>query len=101
MNQEDYREKVIIFKQNLNKECHTYGWSSAERCATQLYVNNLNLEDENMYLYEEMNRYKNNYETMINSEIKNIINDLTDKVIKNNNQKYSNKFIVKIIKNEN
>jgi|TARA_B110000902_G_C14069831_1_gene498836 hypothetical protein len=101
MNQVDYREKVIIFKQNLNKECHTYGWSSAERCATQLYVNNLNLEDENMYLYEEMNRYKNNYETMINSEIKNIINDLTDKVIKNNNQKYSNKFIVKIIKNEN
>ena len=101
MNQEDYREKVIIFKQNLNKECHTYGWSSAERCATQLYVNNLNLEDENMYLYEEMNRYKNNYETMINSEIKNIINDLTDKVIKNNNQKHSNKFIVKIIKNEN
>jgi hypothetical protein len=54
-----------------------------------------------MYLYEEMNRYKNNYETMINSEIKNIINDLSDKVIKNNNQKYSNKFIVKIIKNEN
>jgi hypothetical protein len=45
MNQVDYREKVIIFKQNLNKECHTYGWSSAERCATQLYVNNLNLED--------------------------------------------------------
>ena len=85
----------------LEDECFTYGWGRGLRCASQLYADNLNLEDENDILYYKMEKYKKKYEMMIDTEIKGIINDLTEKVVKDNESIKSNKYIVKIIKHEN
>jgi len=94
-------KKIFIFQRKLEDECFTYGWGRGLRCASQLYADNLNLEDENDILYYKMEKYKKKYEMMIDTEIKGIINDLTEKVVKDNESIKSNKYIVKIIKHEN
>ena len=94
-------KKVFIFERKLEDECYTYGWGRGLRCASQLYADNLHLEEENDILYYKMEKYKDKYETMIDIEIKTIIDDLTDKVIMENESIKSNKYIVKIIKHEN
>ena len=94
-------KKIFIFQRKLEDECFTYGWGRGLRCASQLYADNLNLEDENDILYYKMEKYKKKYEMLIDTEIKGIINDLTEKVVKDNESIKSNKYIVKIIKHEN
>ena len=101
MNPEEIRGKVILFQKELEEECYTYGWNRAMQSAAQLYVNNISIEEENDILYYKMEKYKNKYGMMIDTEIKSIIDDLTETVIKENEQIQSNKYIVKIIKNEN
>ena len=101
MNPEVIREKVILFQKELEEECYSYGWHRAMQSAAQLYVNNLSLEEENDILYYKMEKYKDKYEMMIDIEMKSIINDLTETVIKANESIQSNKYIVKIIKHEN
>ena len=101
MNPEVIREKVILFQKELEDECYSYGWHKAMQSAAQLYVNNLSLEYENDILYYKMAKYKKKYEMMIENEIKDIMNDLTEKVINSTEPNCSNKYIVKIIKHEN
>ena len=99
MNSEDIQEKIFIFERNLNEECYTYGWGRGLRRALNLYEENLNLEEENDILYYKMDKYKKasqRLQKIVDSEIKDVMNDLTEKVIKNNEPIQSNKFIVKI-----
>jgi len=106
MNPENIREKVIIFQKELEDECYTYGWYRAMQSAAQLYVNNLSIEEENDILYYKMNKYKKESKKLhgiIDSEIKHIMDELTDKIINNEGgeSKQSNKYMVKIIEHEN
>ena len=100
MNPEVIREKVILFQTELEEECYSYGWHRAMQSAAQLYVNNLSLEEENDILYYKMEKYKDKYETMIDIEIEYVINDLIEKIV-TIEPKQLNKYIVKIIKDEN
>jgi len=83
MNPEVIREKVILFQKELEEECYSYGWHRAMESAAQLYVNNISLEEENDILYYKMKKYKKKYEMIIENEIKDIMNDLTEKVVTN------------------
>jgi len=93
-------KKIFIFQRKLEDECHTYGWGRGLRCASQLYADNLNHEEENDILYYKMEKYKDKYEMMIDIEMKSIINDLIEKIV-TIEPKQLNKYIVKIIKDEN
>lgn len=99
MDLEGIQKKVFTFERKLNEECYTYGWGRGLRCAANLYEENLNLEEENDILYYKMEKYKNKYETMIDIEIKSIIDDLTNKII-HNEEESKNKYIVKILNND-
>jgi len=46
MNPVDIPEKVYIFEQNLNKECYSYGWGRGIRTASNLYSDNLEIQEE-------------------------------------------------------
>ena len=83
MNPEVIREKVILFQKELEEECYSYGWHRAMESAAQLYVNNISLEEENDILYYKMTKYKTKYEMIIENEIKDIMNDLTEKIVTN------------------
>jgi hypothetical protein len=55
-----------------------------------LYSDNLNLEEENDILYYKMNKYKNEskkLQEMIDREIIHLMNELTDTIIHNEDQK--------------
>ena len=101
MDPEIISNKVLLFQRELEDECYTYGWSRALQSASQLYVNNLNIEEENDILFYKMDKYKNKYEKMIDIEIKSIINGLIEKIVTISEPKQLNKYIVKIIKDEN
>ena len=86
----DIQQKLVTFEQNLNEECYTYGWGRGLRCALNLYSDNLNLEEENDILYYKMNKYKNEskkLQEMIDREIIHLMNELTDTIIHNEEQK--------------
>jgi len=106
MDPEVNSKKVFIFQEKIEDECYRYGYSSAIQSATQLYVDNLNLEEENMDLYYKWINIKNESDILkkiIDSEIKDVMNDLTDKIVSNERgeSNQSSKYIVKIIKNKN
>ena len=100
MDPEIISNKVLLFQKELEEECYTYGWNRAMQSAAQLYVNNISLEEENDILYYKMEKYKDKYETMIDIEIEYVINDLIEKIV-TIEPKQLNKYIVKIIKDEN
>ena len=105
MDPEVNSKKVFIFQKKLEDEVYTYGWDRALRSAFQLYVDNLNLEEENEILYYKMEKYKKESKKLhgiIDCEIKHIIDELTDKIISEEEQPpQSNKYMVRILKNEN
>ena len=90
MDPKDIQQKLFTFEQNLNEECYTYGWGRGLRCALNLYSDNLNLEEENDILYSKMNKYKQEsirLQEIIDREIIHLMNELTDTIIHNEEQR--------------
>jgi len=74
MNSQVLEEKLIIFENDLTKECHSYGWVRAMRKSSALYEETLFLKIENEKLFREINHYKKEM-------ISDIVNELCDKVV--------------------
>tara|TARA_B110000967_G_scaffold202195_1_gene240626 strand:- start:58 stop:309 length:252 start_codon:yes stop_codon:yes gene_type:complete len=51
-------EKLIIFEDELLKECHSYGWVRAQHCSSKLYEETLMLKLENDTLKKDINKYQ-------------------------------------------
>jgi len=64
MDLEGNEKKVFIFERKLDKECYTYGWGRGLRCATNLYRDNLSLEEDNEILHNKLDKYKKEIERL-------------------------------------
>jgi len=64
MDLEGNEKKVFLFERKLGQECHTYGWGRGLRCASNLYEDNLNLEQEIEILHNKLDKYKKEIERL-------------------------------------
>jgi hypothetical protein len=51
-------DKIRKFKVSLSCAYHTYGWGCVLRTASNLYEDNLNLEEENIVMNAKLDKYK-------------------------------------------
>jgi hypothetical protein len=58
MNSDKMKDKLYKFKVNMSCAYHTYGWGIILRTASNLYEDNLNLEEEHLVLNDKLDKYK-------------------------------------------
>jgi len=71
-------ESVLSFERSLEKECKKYGYDRGLRKASQLYKDNLNLEDKLIEKEIEIKEYKNKIE-----HLRMLLESKTPKYIRN------------------
>lgn len=78
-------EKLILFEDDLIKECHSYGWCRAKHKSSKLYEETLILNFKNEKLLKEIISLKRECHTykkeMISEIVSDLVKDLCDNVI--------------------